>query len=172
MTGKGALGHVALDGRRDAIAGTAKVTYTGCNCAIVISSVCVGGDEVAGLHRQVAGAAVDRRPDRRVAELHARVVDGRLLRDELRPRALDGRLVGLDRGGGGVGRGPRLLRLVLRDDAALGQLRLALRRQLRYSAFAASRLSCASACASSASSRVRLASACSSAASIGPRDRC
>ena len=49
--------------------------------------------------------------------------------------------------------------MILRDDAALDQLRAALGRQLLSSRrCAASRVSCASACASSASSRVRFAS--------------
>ena len=76
-------------------------------------------------------AAVDRRSDRRVAELHLRVVDGRLLGDELRLRAFDRRAVGLDGRGDRVGAGARLFGDVLRDDAGLGELGLALRGELR-----------------------------------------
>ena len=49
----------------------------------------------------------------------------RLLRDELRLRAFDRRLVGLDRRARRIGLRARLLADVLRDDAALDELRLA-----------------------------------------------
>ena len=62
----------------------------------------------------------------RVAELHARVVHRRLLREELRFGAFDVRLVGFDERRRGVGLRLRELRRVLRQDAALRQLALAL----------------------------------------------
>ena len=75
--------------------------------------------------------SVDRRPDRRVAELHARVVDRGLLRDELCSRALDRGAVGLDRPRRSASAcGARLFARVLRDDAALAELRLAFGGQL------------------------------------------
>src|SRR4029079_16632543 len=76
------------------------------------------------------GLSVKRGPAGRVAEFPPRVRDRGVLRDELCPRALDICFVRLDRAGGGVGGGACLFRVVLRDDAALGELRLAFRRQL------------------------------------------
>ena len=108
-------------------AGTEKVTKIGSTCAMVISSVWLARHEVADLHREVAGAPVDRRADDGVVELHLHRVHRRLLSGELRPRAFDRRAVGLHRPGNGVGAGARLLGDVLRDDAFLGERGLALR---------------------------------------------
>ena len=100
---------------------------------MVIRSIAVGGDHVALLDGEVAGAAVDGRADLGVAELHAGVFDRGLAGADIRLGAFDGGLVRRHRLGDCVGVGAQLLGLILGDDAALEQLGIAV--GLRFGVF-------------------------------------
>ena len=86
----------------------------------------VDGGEIADLHGVVAGAAVDRRSDIRVAQLHPGVFRDRLLDGQLRSGARDCRLVRVHGRERGVGLGVRLLAGVLGHDAFGDELPLSL----------------------------------------------
>ncbi len=87
--------------------------------------VVVGLQDVAVLDEQVARAAIDRRADRRVAELEPSVVDVGLRGLERRAGVLDRRLVGLDRRFHGRHVRVELVVLLARDQLLGHQLAIA-----------------------------------------------
>ena len=86
----------------------------------------VGGDQVAGLHRNVAGPAIDGGADGGVGELHSRRIHGGLLYGELGPGAFHRGPVGFHRQRHRVGLRARLIAAVAIEEPALDELRLAL----------------------------------------------
>ena len=85
----------------------------------------VGLDDVALLHHQVSGAAVDRRADGGIAELDLGLLHGRFIGLDGGLRALNGGLIRLHCLVRGVGIGGVLLALVLGNDALLEQVLIA-----------------------------------------------
>src|SRR5690349_12561504 len=88
-------------------------------------------DDVALLHAQIAGAAIDGRRDRSVAQLDFGGLDGGFRGDDLRTRAFDGSLVGADGLGERIGAGAHLIGLFLGDNAGVEKFLISSRLGLR-----------------------------------------